>query len=215
VDMTAEIGIFGGTGLYDFASGLEEVTVETPYGPPSDVLAVGEVAGRRVAFLPRHGRSHAIPPHMINYRANIWAMKELGVTRIIGPTAAGSLQSHIRPGDFVVSDQFVDRTSGRKDTFYDGPITTHVSSAEPYCPELRPHAVEAGRHVGVTVHDHGTVVVIQGPRFSTIEQVVHEHGLGSHQYDPVSGVLPGQGARDLLCERRAHHRLRRGPSVGR
>lgn len=170
MDMTAEIGIFGGTGLYDFASGLEEVTVETPYGPPSDVLAVGEVAGRRVAFLPRHGRSHAIPPHMINYRANIWAMKELGVTRIIGPTAAGSLQPHIRPGDFVVSDQFVDRTSGRKDTFYDGPITTHVSSAEPYCPELRPHAIEAGRHVGVTVHDHGTVVVIQGPRFSTIAE---------------------------------------------
>lgn len=167
MSMAAEIGIFGSTGLYEFASDLEDVTVETPYGPPSDQLTVGEVEGRRVAFLPRHARDHSVPPHMINYRANIWAMKELGVTRIIGPSAAGSLQAHVKPGEFVVSDQFVDRTSGRKDTFYDGPITTHVSAAEPYCPELRPHAIAAGKDAGITVHDSGTVVVIQGPRFST------------------------------------------------
>ncbi len=104
---------------------------------------------------------------MINYRANLWAMKELGVTRIIGPNACGSLQSHIKPGDFVICDQFVDRTSGRKDTFYDGPITTHVSSADPYCPTMRQTAIENAEMLGITAHPTGTVVVIQGPRFST------------------------------------------------
>jgi 5'-methylthioadenosine phosphorylase len=104
---------------------------------------------------------------MINYRANAWALKELGVTRVIGPCAAGSLQLDVRPGEFVVSDQLVDRTTGRKDTFYDGPVTTHVSFADPYCPELRPIALSIGREQGITVHDGGTVVTIQGPRFST------------------------------------------------
>lgn len=163
----ADIGVFGGSGFYQFLEGVEEIRVETPFGAPSDKVTLASVAGRRVAFLPRHGREHQLPPHAIPYRANLWAMKELGVERIIGPCAAGSLQPHIEPGHFVICDQFVDRTTGRKDTFYDGPITTHISTADPYCPELRPLAVAKARELGITVHDGGTVVVIQGPRFST------------------------------------------------
>ena len=146
---------------------VEEVSVDTPFGDPSAALAVGEVEGVRVAFLPRHGPKHQLPPHMINYRANLWAMKELGVTRIIGPCAAGSLKRDVKPGDFVVSDQLVDRTAGRKDTFYDGPETTHIAFADPYCPELRALAIDSGRNSGITIHEQGTVVTIQGPRFST------------------------------------------------
>ena len=164
----ADIGIFGGSGFYEFVEGeVTEIKVETPYGPPSDTVALATVAGHQVAFLPRHGRAHSLPPHKIPYRANLWALHSLGVTRILAPSAVGSLQKHIEPGHFVVSDQFVDRTSGRADTFYDGPITTHVSSAEPYCPQLRALAIEATRTHGVPVHESGTCVVIQGPRFST------------------------------------------------
>ncbi|MBE0476643.1 MAG: S-methyl-5'-thioadenosine phosphorylase [Coriobacteriia bacterium] len=163
----AEIGVFGGSGLYALLEGAEEVKVETPYGAPSSTVTVGEVGGRRVAFLPRHGKDHTLPPHMIDYRANVWAMKSMGVTRIIGPNAAGSLQPHVKPGEFVVCDQFVDRTCGRKDTFYDGPVTTHVSSADPYCPTMRQVAIEKAAGLGITAHPRGTVVVVQGPRFST------------------------------------------------
>jgi len=163
----AEIGVIGGTGFYSLLEGAEERRVETPYGAPSDVVTLGEVAGRRVAFLPRHGRHHDLPPHAINYRANIWALKSLGCTRILGPCAVGSLQPHIRPGDLVICDQYVDRTHSRRDTFYDGPIITHVSMAEPYCPTLRAAALEAARSMEWRVHERGTVVVIQGPRFST------------------------------------------------
>ncbi len=164
---TADVGIFGGSGFYSFLDDVEEVKVDTPYGDPSAPISLGTIEGRRVAFLPRHGHGHALPPHMINYRANAWALKELGVTRVIGPCAAGSLQRDVRPGEFVVSDQLVDRTTGRKDTFYDGPVTTHVSFADPYCPEMRPLALSLGRELGITMHDGGTVVTIQGPRFST------------------------------------------------
>jgi 5'-methylthioadenosine phosphorylase len=163
----AELGVFGGSGFYSFLDGVTEHAVETPYGDPSDKLAIGEVEGHKVAFLPRHGRRHQYPPHRINYRANLWAMKQLGVTRVIGPCAAGSLQPEAEPGHFVVCDQIVDRTSGRPDTFYDGPETTHISFADPYCPELRSLAVEKAKQLGITVHDGGTMVVIQGPRFST------------------------------------------------
>ncbi len=163
----AEIGIFGGSGFYELLAEAEEVTLETPYGPPSAPIALGEVGGRRVAFLPRHGRQHEIPPHRINYRANIAAMEQLGVRRILGPCAAGSLQPHIRPGDFVICDQYVDRTRGRADTFYDGPQTTHLSMADPYCPTLRQVVLQVGRRMDLPLHDRGTVVVIQGPRFST------------------------------------------------
>lgn len=163
----AEIGVFGGSGFYALLDEAHEVTIETPYGAPSDRVTIGEIAGRRVAFLPRHGKDHRYPPHMINYRANLWAMKELGVQRIIAPTACGSLKAEVRPGEMVVADQVVDRTSGRRDTFYDGPITTHVSFADPYCAQLRPLAIDALRGTGITTHERGTVVVIQGPRFST------------------------------------------------
>jgi len=163
----AEIGIIGGSGFYDLAGGLREIKVETPYGPPSDKIALGKIAGRMVAFLPRHGKGHTIPPPKINYRANIWALKELGVSRILTSHAVGSLQKEIKPGDFVILDQFVDRTKGRIDTFYDGPIVTHISTAFPYCPQLRELAVKTARDLKIAVHEKGTVVVIQGPRFST------------------------------------------------
>lgn len=164
----AEIGIFGGSGFYSFVDGpIREVEVETPYGAPSDVIALATVGGRKVAFLPRHGRKHSLPPHKIPFRANLWAFKELGVSRVIGPCAVGSLQAHIAPGDFVIADQFVDRTRGRQDTFYDGPEVTHVSTAEPYCPHLRGLAIDIVEAEDIPVHREGTIVVIQGPRFST------------------------------------------------
>ena len=163
----AEIGVFGGSGFYSLLEDVQEAKVDTPYGPPSDAFFLATVSGRRVAFLPRHGRTHAIPPHKVNYRANVWAMRSLGVKAVISPCAAGSLQLHVEPGHFVVSDQFVDRTSGRADTFFDGPIVSHVSSAEIYDPTLRAIALEVIREHGITVHDGGTVVVIGGPRFST------------------------------------------------
>jgi 5'-methylthioadenosine phosphorylase len=161
------IGVFGGSGFYSFLEDVEEIEIETPYGKPSAAISVGEIGGMRAAFLPRHGAKHELPPHMINYRANLWAMKEVGVRRIIGPCASGALKPELELGEFVVCDQFVDRTSGRTDTFYDGPETTHVSAADPYCPDLRALLVETARELGIPVRDGGTVVVIQGPRFST------------------------------------------------
>lgn len=166
-EQRAEIGVFGGSGFYSFLDHTEEVVVPTPYGDTSAPVVIGEVGGRQVAFLPRHGRTHDRPPHVINYRANVWAMKELGVTHLLGPCASGSLQPEVGVGSFVVCDQFVDRTNGRKDTFYDGPMSTHVSSADPYCPTLRRLLVEGCNELGIEVHDGGTVVVVQGPRFST------------------------------------------------
>ena len=163
----AEIGVFGGSGFYSLLDDVREIKVDTPYGPPSDSFFLASVAGRNVAFLPRHGRRHTIPPHLINYRANVWAMRSLGVKAVISPCAAGSLQRHVKPGDFVLCDQFVDRTSGRADTFYDGPIVTHLSSADIYDPVLRQLAIDTIRDHAIEVHERGTVVVIQGPRFST------------------------------------------------
>jgi 5'-methylthioadenosine phosphorylase len=167
VPARAEIGVFGGSGFYSFLDDVETVEVETPYGKPSGPLTIGAIGGKRVAFLPRHGASHELPPAQIPYRANVWAMRELGVRRLIGPNASGSLKAEIELGEFVVTDQFVDRTSGRPDTFYEGPETTHVSAADPYCPDLRRLLVETARELGIPVRDGGTVVVIQGPRFST------------------------------------------------
>ena len=164
---TAEIGIFGGSGFYELLPDVEEVELETPYGPPSAPVVVGTIADRRVAFLPRHGRRHELPPHEIPYRANVWAMRELGVRRILGPNASGSLRADVELGEFVVCDQFLDRTRRREDTFYDGPETTHVSAADPFCPELRAILVETARELEIPVRDGGTVVVIEGPRFST------------------------------------------------
>lgn len=163
----AQIGVFGGSGFYTLLSDVQEIKVDTPYGPPSDSISLARVGGRKVAFLPRHGKKHTIPPHKINYRANVWALRSLGVKAVISPCAAGSLQADVKPGDFVVCDQFVDRTWGRADTFYDGPIVTHVSPADTYDPQLRKLAADIIREHGVPCHDGGTVVVVQGPRFST------------------------------------------------
>ncbi|MDX2064438.1 MAG: S-methyl-5'-thioadenosine phosphorylase [Fimbriimonadaceae bacterium] len=175
---TAQIGVFGGSGFYSLLPNVREVKVDTPYGPPSDSVFLAEVHDKRVAFLPRHGRNHTIPPHKINYRANVWAMRALGCRCIISPCAAGSLQRHVEPGHFVVSDQFVDRTNGRADTFYDGPIVTHVSPADMYHPLLRQLAIETIREHGITCHETGTVVVIQGPRFSTKSESKWFHDQG-------------------------------------
>jgi 5'-methylthioadenosine phosphorylase len=163
----AELGVFGGSGFYAFLDDVEVHEIDTPFGRPSAPVHVGEVGGRRVAFLPRHGTDHELPPHRIPYRANVWALRSLGVGRILAPCAAGSLQPTVHPGDFVICDQLVDRTWGRPDTFYDGPVAHHVSFADPYCPELRAVAVDAARAEGVSVRDGGTIVVVQGPRFST------------------------------------------------
>ena len=161
------IGVFGGSGFYRFLDDTEEHAVDTPYGPPSARIRVGRIEGAEVAFMPRHGDDHALPPHRINYRANVWAMKQVGVRRIVGPSACGSLKAELEPGTFVVCDQFVDRTRGREDTFYDGPQTTHVSAADPYCADLRRILVGTARELEIPVVDGGTVVVVAGPRFST------------------------------------------------
>jgi 5'-methylthioadenosine phosphorylase len=163
----AEIGVIGGSGFYSLLEDVREIKVDTPYGAPSDSVFLADVGGRKVAFLPRHGRRHTIPPHRVPYRANVWALRSLGVKAVISPCAAGSLQAHVKPGDFLVCDQFVDRTSGRDQTFFDGPIVTHVSSADIYDPELRRIAIATIRANDIPVHEAGTVVVIQGPRFST------------------------------------------------
>jgi 5'-methylthioadenosine phosphorylase len=176
--LKAEIGIFGGSGFYRLLDDVHEVKVDTPYGAPSDSVFLATVNGRKVAFLPRHGRNHTLPPHKINYRANVWAMRSLGCACIISPCAAGSLQSHVEPGHFVLCDQFVDRTNGRADTFYDGPIVTHVSPADMYHPLLRKLAAEVIREHGIVCHESGTVVVIQGPRFSTKSESKWFHDQG-------------------------------------
>jgi 5'-methylthioadenosine phosphorylase len=163
----AAIGVFGGSGFYSFLDDVEEVHLDTPFGAPSSPVAIGAIDGTRVAFLPRHGRDHQFPPHAIPARANLWAMRLLGVRSIIGPCAAGSLAPAVKPGEFVVLDQLVDRTHGRPDTYYDRGDAHHVAFADPYCGALAPLVVAAGEKVGVTVHPRGTVVVVNGPRFST------------------------------------------------
>ena len=164
---TAQIGVIGGSGFYSLLDNVREVQIETPYGPPSDSLFVADLEDRSVAFVPRHGRQHTIPPHKVNYRANIWALHSLGVRFLISPCAAGSLQPHVKPGDFVVCDQYIDRTRGRADTFYEGPEVYHISPADPYCPYLRSLAFDVISEHGIPAHAAGTVVTINGPRFST------------------------------------------------
>ncbi|NLY43253.1 MAG: S-methyl-5'-thioadenosine phosphorylase [Clostridiaceae bacterium] len=167
MDARADIGVIGGSGFYSFMDDVEEIEIDTPYGKPSDKIAIATIRGKKVAFLPRHGKNHQYPPHKVPYKANIYAMKMLNVKKIIAPNACGSLQPHIKPGEFVICDQFVDRTTGREDTFFDGPEVKHISPADPYDPELRKLAVETAKELGIPVHEKGTVVVIQGPRFST------------------------------------------------
>ena len=168
MEKKASIGIFGGSGFYSFLNDAEEITVETPYGKTSDKIAIGKVAGKNVAFMARHGKDHSLTPQDVNYRANIWAMKHIGCKYIISPCASGSLQANIKPGDIVFCDQFVDWTFGRrKDTFFEGPVVTHVSAADTYCPKLRELAINSAKKLNLSYHDKGTVVVINGPRFST------------------------------------------------
>ena len=171
----AEIGVIGGSGLYSFLDDVTEVEVETPYGAPSDSLFMGEVRGRRVAFLPRHGRKHHLPPHKINYRANLWALRSVGVRQVLAPCAVGGLRPEYGPGTLLVPDQLVDRTKSRIGSYYDGeplpggetPNVVHVSLADPYCPTGRRIALEAARGKNWEPVDGGTLVVIEGPRFST------------------------------------------------
>jgi 5'-methylthioadenosine phosphorylase len=163
----ADVGVFGGSGFYEFLADATEVVIETPYGPPSAPITIGTVDGRPVAFLPRHGRRHEFAPHAVPYRANVWAMHELGVRSLLSPCACGSLQPDLHPEDVVVVDQLVDRTWGRADSFHLDGRVHHVAFADPYDAGLRQRLVAAGRQLGLTVHDGGALVVIQGPRFST------------------------------------------------
>lgn len=165
------IGVIGGSGLYELPglTSIGEYKLYTPYGSPSDNILVGELKGKRIAFLPRHGRGHRYAPHRINYRANIWALKSVGVRWLVSFSAVGSLREDYRPGDFVVPDQFIDMTKGiRPYTFFDTGVVAHVSMADPFCEHLRRIIVEAGKRVGgLTMHSRGTYVCIEGPRFST------------------------------------------------
>ncbi|WP_327375899.1 S-methyl-5'-thioadenosine phosphorylase [Streptomyces sp. NBC_01216] len=174
----ADIGVIGGSGFYSFLEDVTEVSVDTPYGNPSDSLFLGEIADRRVAFLPRHGRGHTLPPHRINYRANLWALRSLGVRQVLGPCAVGGLREEYGPGTLVVPDQLVDRTKTRAQTYFDGeplptawggatPNVVHTTFADPYCPDGRRVALKAARGKGWEPVDGGTMVVVEGPRFST------------------------------------------------
>lgn len=164
----AEIGVIGGSGFYEFLDGTERVQVETPFGAPTDDLFVGDVDGRLVAFIARHGRGHRFPPHLVNYRANLWALRSLGVRQVLAPCAVGSLRTDLGPGALVVPDQVVDRTWGRDHTVYDrlGDVV-HVGFADPFCPRGRAAVVGAAARDGREVLDVATLVVINGPRFST------------------------------------------------
>lgn len=162
-----EIGIIGGSGFYELLQDATEHHVETPYGPPSDAVVVGTHGGREVAFLARHGRDHSLPPHRVPYRANLWALRELGVRRLVAPCAVGALRGDLERGTFVVLDQFVDRTRTRPQTFFDGPEVRHVAMADPYCPQLRRTTLATLRDGGHAHTARGTIVVIEGPRFST------------------------------------------------
>jgi 5'-methylthioadenosine phosphorylase len=167
--MQAEIGIIGGTGLYDpkLLTKVKEVKMHTPYGPPSDAITIGEIEGRRVAFLPRHSKKHTIRPTDVNSRANIFAFKKLGIQRILSPSTVGSLREDFKPGDLVLIDQFIDRTTRREESFYTKKKVCHISVAEPMCQELRQSLKEAADVLKLKVHESGTYVCIEGPRYST------------------------------------------------
>jgi 5'-methylthioadenosine phosphorylase len=163
----AEIGVIGGTGFYEFLESADEVQITTPFGDPSDPLVIGEVGGKRVAFLPRHGRDHRYPPHKIPYRANLWALRSVGVRQVLAPSAVGSLTTSYGPGTLVIPDQLVDRTTSRTQTFYEHDGAVHIQFADPYCPVGRATAVGAARSSGWVPASSGTLVIIEGPRFST------------------------------------------------
>ena len=167
--MQAEIGIIGGTGLNDpkLFKKPEEITLKTPYGKPSDAITIAELEGRHVAFLPRHGKKHTIRPTDVNSRANIIALKKLGVQYILASSTVGSLREEYKPGDVVFVDQFIDRTTRREQSFYAENMVCHISVAEPMCPELRKILISAAKKLKINAHRSGTYVCIEGPRFST------------------------------------------------
>ncbi|HZX98019.1 MAG TPA: S-methyl-5'-thioadenosine phosphorylase [Dermatophilaceae bacterium] len=164
----ADIGVIGGSGFYEFLTDTERISITTPFGDPSDDVVIGDLAGRRVAFLARHGQGHRFPPHRVNYRANLWALRSVGVRQVLAPCAVGSLKPQHGPGAIVVPDQVVDRTWGRDHTVYDavGPVV-HVGFADPYCPRGREAVIDAGHAAGKKMVVAGTLVVINGPRFSS------------------------------------------------
>lgn len=169
VQRTEAVGVIGGSGLYDLPglTEMREVALTTPFGAPSDSYVTGRLGGVPVVFLPRHGRGHRFNPSEINFRANIWGMKKLGVARIVSISAVGSMREDVHPGDFVVIDQFFDRTRHRADTFYENGVVAHVMFADPVCGELRKLLLATGRELGLTMHDGGTYVNMEGPQFST------------------------------------------------
>ena len=175
----APIGVIGGSGFYDFLDGAEAIDVDTPFGRPSEHVLLGSVAGRPVAFLPRHGRDHRFGPHLVPYRANMWALRALGVRQVLAPCAVGSLRAELGPGSLVVPDQVVDRTTGREQTYFDsvGPVV-HVSFADPYCPVGRRTVVKAAVEQEWPPTDGGTLVVVQGPRFSSRAESLHHAAAG-------------------------------------
>jgi 5'-methylthioadenosine phosphorylase len=193
------IGIIGGSGLYELFEPERTVEPDTPYGRPSAPIVISTVAGVRTAFLPRHGLKHELPPHRVPFRANLWALRSVGVTRIVAPYAAGSLRQDLAPGAFVVCDQFVDRTSGREHTYFDGPDVRHVSAADPYCADLRATLLAVGRELELPMHDGGTVVVIEGPRFSTRAESAWYRAMGGDLVN-MTAYPEGWLARELgLC----------------
>jgi 5'-methylthioadenosine phosphorylase len=198
---TATVGIIGGSGLYSMA-GLKdarEIRVKTPFGEPSDALVVGMLEGKRVAFLARHGRGHRILPSEINFRANICAMKQLGVERIISVSAVGSLQEDLRPGEFLVADQFVDRTKSRVSTFFGGGLVAHVAFDKPTCPQMSAVLADASERCAVKVHRRGTYVCIEGPQFSTLAEA-HLHRQLRFEVIGMTNVTEAKLAREAeLC----------------
>ncbi|GIF66154.1 purine nucleoside phosphorylase [Asanoa ishikariensis] len=166
VTARAELAVIGGSGLYALLDDATEHEMDTPYGPPSDPITVATVGDRTVAFLPRHGRDHRFPPHRIPYRANLWALRALGVRQILAPCAVGGLRPELGPGSFVIPDQLVDRTTSRVATYYDEGAV-HVNFADPYCPVGRATLQQATSKNQITATDGGAMVVIEGPRFST------------------------------------------------
>ncbi|MHB1830286.1 MAG: S-methyl-5'-thioadenosine phosphorylase [Candidatus Micrarchaeaceae archaeon] len=188
--MDATIGIIGGSGLYSLLEDAEEVNIETKYGKPSDAISIGTFFGKKVAFLPRHSKRHTIQPHRIPFRANIDALSQLGVVRVIATNAVGSLKPDYKPGELALPDQFVNATHGRHDTFFDEDVVVHVSSAEPYCPQLRELAAGIAEKEKIPMHGSGTVVVINGPRFSSKAESMAfssqgHHMIGMTQYPEI------------------------------
>lgn len=197
--MTPDIGIIGGSGFYEFLAGPSQVTVATPFGEPSAPVAIGDLDGRQVAFLPRHGAQHQFPPHRVNYRANLWALRSVGVRQVIAPAAVGSLRADLGPGTFVVPDQVIDRTWGRAHTVYDTDSgVVHVAFADPYCPRGRA-AILASADDATPLVDHGTLVVINGPRFSTKAES-RWHAAAGGDVVGMTGLPEASIARELaLC----------------